>query len=335
MCLLSVFPSGIQPVMDDLREGCQTNTDGFGYAIAVPKERRIIRFRSMDDSIALARFEADRRDYPDGPAMFHSRWGTMGEVSKFNCHPFRVGIHRDAVDMITDPETVLGHNGVLYTKVNTSDEYLRRMSDTRFFAEVIFPQRYRRLDRPTVRKQFERFIGHANKMVIITVNPRYASNLYILNEEAGHWTTDGIWHSNYGYQKTVQHGWQASSSSRLAGIECEYCGEGQVIYGICIKCNTCNWCGQYDTDCECLKDNPATSQWRDKKIRTTCERCRYSLNYCQCGEPCSIYALNESRFSGETATAWCRTHHVMVSNGALSCRSYRSASTDLIPLFKH
>lgn len=190
MCLLSYYPPGVMPDREHIENGCTYNEDGFGWAIVVPADdnglgARLIVGKSLNAGEAVDGFLRARGNNPYGPALFHSRLSTGGTEDTYNCHPFQVG---------HDPETVVAHNGILF-----SVDYKEKKSDTRIFAERIMPKQYKRLDKPGVQRAFHRHLGTYNKMVVLTVNPRYKSYAYLFNEEAGHWTTDGEWHSNLDY----------------------------------------------------------------------------------------------------------------------------------------
>lgn len=190
MCLLTYFPPNVAPDIQGLRNGAQTNNDGHGYAIICNGE--LIVGKSMDFEIVAAEFEALRSQYPDGPAMFHSRWGTCGAYSLDNVHPFEVG----KGDM-----TVVAHNGVLSADAQPSKG--DRRSDTKILAQSIMPQRFSHLDSPKTRRKLEAWLGTNNKLVVLTVDPRYQASAYIFNESSGHWTEEGIWYSNHGYLPTL------------------------------------------------------------------------------------------------------------------------------------
>lgn len=245
MCLLSFFPPGVQPDSEELSCGASCNPHGFGYAIVIPGEEEILIGKGMDAATLIAEFVKMRAQYPDGPALFHSRYTTHGVTGVDNCHPFVVN---------GDKRTVVGHNGILparsplgvschpdgeyktfvedqvvwrkdaksgyMTKVVTGVKEVRRWietddrSDTRILADDILAQQFRRLDRNKTRKSLERWLGGGNKLVILTTNHFYQRRAYIFNEDLGEWTGrawSSTWHSNSGYMGNV--GYRASSLS--------------------------------------------------------------------------------------------------------------------------
>lgn len=199
MCMLSFFPAGIQPIAEQLMNGARTNDDGHGYAIVVPNGEHpfmIVR-HSLDNELVIEKFVSDREKYPEGPALFHSRWGTSGEYGKFNCHPFTVN---------NDARTVVAHNGILPSKMQPNSK--DRRCDTRMAADDIFGTEYGHLSLKTSRLKLGLDIGKGNKLVILTIDPEFKENAYIINEDSGQWTDDGIWYSNSDYK-----GWSRTFTS--------------------------------------------------------------------------------------------------------------------------
>jgi hypothetical protein len=209
MCLLTFFPEGVHPITNQLWQGAIVNDDGHGWAIV--DGDRIHSGRHMIAEKAIEEFAAARRLYPAGPALFHSRWGTHGVTDVSNVHPFPVG---------RDPRTVIAHNGVLPREVHPRHGDPR--SDTRVLADSI-AGRFGSLRRRLVRLRMQKWMGTGNKVVILTVNPRYRERSFILNEAQGIWTQDGIWYSNDGYLPYVSRaqtlGWTYASDSASWGYE--------------------------------------------------------------------------------------------------------------------
>lgn len=236
MCLLSYYPPGVQPSEQDLVCGAACNPHGFGYAIVIPGVEEILVGKGMDSAAVIAQFLTLRKAYPNGPALFHSRYTTHGVSDEDNCHPFIVG---------GDKRTVLAHNGILpgktpggaschpageyrtvlederiwktvtgdngvkrYTSVVAGKKEVRRWfdidnrSDTRILAEDIFMAEFRRMDRGRTRRKLESWLGSGNKVVVLTTDPFYQHQSYIFNEMLGDWVGEpdaSVWHSNDGY----------------------------------------------------------------------------------------------------------------------------------------
>ncbi|WP_068056217.1 class II glutamine amidotransferase [Nocardia xishanensis] len=225
MCILTFVKPGITPDLDALSNGAAANPHGHGYAVITGNT--ITVGHGMDAATVIAEFAQVRAQYPDGPALFHSRLATHGLREIDNCHPFRLG---------GDERTVLAHNGILPTNVHPHADDPR--SDTRIAAEDYLPtQPFGSLDSWAGREHFERWLGR-DKIVILTVDPAYKHRAYIFNEHRGHWDAES-WYSNTDYRP---YQW------REAADDCEE---------YCVNCGEpdydrlgphCPWCG-FCTEC--------------------------------------------------------------------------------------
>jgi hypothetical protein len=311
--LLSVYPEGIQPILAELLNGIESNNDGVGFTIALPngelltekaigdvtwtqgsytiKEGKdkgkvqVYNQRNIDPTPMeklAKRFCELREQFPDGPAMFHSRLATGGAEDTRGCHPFNTGGDISG--------TVLAHNGIMF-----SPGMQDWRSDTRIFAEDILPNRFRKFWKPAVRERLEKYLGNGNKIALITVNRRFMTRtrgglsrapfeLFIFNEEMGTWTPEGAWHSNSGYKPRwtssaggwkstgqYQYGmgddwWDDEYPSTGLGTDrrnanqtdydgtCDFCkavGAVNQYTEICAYCDSCNGCGMTSLECEC------------------------------------------------------------------------------------
>lgn len=202
MCMLTYLPAGILPNRDRLKNGTVSNRDGHGWAIVVMGDdgtgSHIVTGHSMNADAAIEAFTLTREKHPEGPALFHSRFTTGGWVNESNCHPYVVN---------GDPRTVLAHNGVLpYSLKQPEDD---KRSDTRYFAEVkgrhLYPGSYPgtafNLNSKRGRRRLRDWLGNPNKFVILTVDPTFRHNAYVINEQQGVWEDDGCWYSNSGYKE--------------------------------------------------------------------------------------------------------------------------------------
>lgn len=260
MCELTFHPAGIMPDHDYLRTAAEWNDDGHGFAI-VAGNRLIVR-KSMNFEELLSTFTKLRRKHLDGPAIFHSRLGTAGVQDTSNCHPFRV---------LGDRRTVVAHNGIFPGIVQPAKG--DRRSDTRIFAEDLIPGLD--LGDADVRGRLGEWMGVHNKVVILTVNPRYPRNSYIVNESSGEWI-GGAWYSNPDYLVPIEIAYASAYGKATAldtvGIgragaghadetwpgwygECWICCSRKDVDNervMCMACNICLDCGQdWDTACEC------------------------------------------------------------------------------------
>lgn len=257
MCILSFIPAGIgisEAGIESLWNGGINNPDGHGYAIASPDGMVVGKSLRLDE--CLSDFIDARERYTDSPALFHSRWATHGSIRTGNCHPFYVG---------QSNMTVLAHNGVLPKSAHPKSGDDR--SDTAIMAEELLPRQWRRLDKPSVRNSLTQYCGRGNKLVILTVDPKYRKNHYLINESRGNWdTVTGIWHSNYDYMYVVGNSYKATADAAL-GINCgmfdfddsdlidptacDLCNQRVNDYGICTTCGTCQDCYEFEQDCLC------------------------------------------------------------------------------------
>lgn len=264
MCMASYLPPEIEPDIEGLTNGGISNPDGHGWAIA--DEDMIVMGRALKLEKALDEFCVARKKHMYGPALFHSRIGTHGPVNLSNVHPFFVG---------GSHKTVVAHNGILPPSAHPALGDDR--SDTRKFADEILPVRFKHLDRITVQSALTQWIGSWNKLVILTVDPRYQSSAYIFNQDAGEWDIGtGLWHSNRDYREPFGR-WVPQSTTKsdpfksvvvksakdsadvFAGStnedlvwNCQYCGMGDVDkWGFCDVCETCEDCGMTWGECQC------------------------------------------------------------------------------------
>jgi predicted glutamine amidotransferase len=247
MCLLTFLPANTLPDIDALYNGAYWNNDGHGFAIV--NGREIIVRHGMDPVAVLREFETVRAEYSTGPALFHSRWGTHGTVGLDNCHPFMVG---------GDTRTVLAHNGVLTAREVQPGKKDPRC-DTRIAAEDYLPREpFGPLTRHKSRKRLGQWLTRANKFVILTVDPRYRANAYVVNEQSGIWS-DGIWYSNDAFSDRPYFG--TATATATAGLTvmaddhvCATCLSSANIdpaAGMCRVCGTCADCDEPEGFCVC------------------------------------------------------------------------------------
>jgi hypothetical protein len=163
---------------------------------------KIISERTMSAKKSIRRFLELRAQYPEAYALWHCRIATHGVKNEGNCHPFAVG---------GDTQTYLAHNGMLSLPMADDDH----RSDTRYFAEEVLPSMggVSALDDPALFHILEKW-STGSKIVVLTVDPAAKFNLYILNEKAGEWDTEGVWWSNTYHRPTktyYDNDWRGSS----------------------------------------------------------------------------------------------------------------------------
>lgn len=277
MCLLTFIPPHIQPNLQRLENGTFYNDDGHGFAIVI--EGRIVVRRAMNADRIIDEFGDVRAQHPEGPAIFHSRMGTHGVEDKSNVHPFWIGRGRN---------TVIAHNGVFPVRPMKKDP----RSDTRVVVEDLIPKRHEwALNTHKGRVRFSKWMGRNNKVAILTTNPRFKGNSFIINVDSGIWD-DGIWYSNDGYSGwNLWDGctfWDADKKEGkwLDGwlpdqppvySDCWSCmqpGSVSRVTGYCTRCYRCQECAQLMHDCQCWPTTVGQNQCIDcGNIALACE-CR-------------------------------------------------------------
>jgi len=246
MCMLTFLPAGVVPDVAALANGAFLNDDGHGFAI-VANGRLLVR-RGMDADHMVTSFERMRGKYRDGPALFHSRFATHGTIRRDNCHPFRVG---------GDRRTVVAHNGILPKSLRPRPGDKR--SDTRVAAEDFLPHNpFGSIESRANRDRLGQWLGHGNKLVILTVDRRYGDNAYIVNEDSGIWD-HGIWYSNNDYREDA---WAQRYEVRET-VACPVCHRSDVVdleTGFCAECGCCIDCGAPVEHCYCYASEKALTR---------------------------------------------------------------------------
>ena len=261
MCLLVVCNPNSTPSKDELTTGACKNPHGFGFAIDTGSG--IISERSMSAKKSIARFLELREQYPNGYAMWHARYATHGVKNELNCHPFKVSGEHD---------TYLAHNGVLDILIPKGD----RRSDTRIMAEELLPRLggVSALDDDYVYDMISSW-SNGNKIAVMTNDPSAQYKIYIINESAGSWDSNGIWWSNNSHQPTptiTTHTHEPSVYDIVVAdrhfqstdyednkFECPNCEalidlwESELY---CLICEACFDCSAQFLDCLCY--NPQT-----------------------------------------------------------------------------
>lgn len=298
MCLLCVIPPNVQPNEEYLINSAINNPDGYGYAILVPSEDRVIVHKSMVAEDSIMQFMADRKQYPESYALWHARLATHGTTDVSNCHPFQVNISKDDSLLNLNNQTWLAHNGILDVLEDNTNR-----SDTRIFAEEILTSMggASALDNEQVFALLEDY-SKGSKIVVLTLDPKAKQYCYILNEEDGWEDKEGTWWSNYSC-KVVQYyssyGWSGynyddevadwenyngkgtyatnkptTSGSRYEDnedfIKCEVCASwidmeiAKAYYNFsCPTCDACLDCMVEWADCLCYTSNETLPPMKD------------------------------------------------------------------------
>jgi predicted glutamine amidotransferase len=242
--MLCVVPPGVMPSREKLENSALNNPHGYGFAIVIPEENRILRERTMNADESINRFLELRSYYPNGYAMWHARYATHGSRTVENCHPFIVG---------NDQRTYLAHNGMLPVTIAKQDD----RSDTRVFAEEMLPAigGISSLDNDYIFEMLEDYCV-SSKVAILTVDPAAKHQMYLLNANAGNEDETGVWWSNdscylnYGYadphKKTKGVSTWLDGADDLDDVyECPNCDsmhEYDLITSADYTCPSCGWC---------------------------------------------------------------------------------------------
>jgi predicted glutamine amidotransferase len=262
MCMLCVVPPNVVPSRDKLENSALNNPHGFGYAIAVPEDKRIVTFRTMNADECINRFMEDRKQYLSGYAIWHARYATHGSNTVDNCHPFMVG---------KDDMTYVGHNGILPVIEYVKDD----RSDTRIFAEELLPAigGVTSLDNPQVWNMLEDFTT-GSKVAVLTVNPKAKHQLYLLHENKGMEDSSGVWWSNNTcYLESWYYKYGANTYAQKAAsmvdttmyeededyVVCDVCGYFEEYWqalktasdSYCPTCGSCFQCGTHKSQDLC------------------------------------------------------------------------------------
>jgi len=258
--MLCVVPPHVIPSREKLENSALNNPHGFGYAIALPKERRIITHRTMNPDECINMFLEERGKYPDGYAIWHARFATHGSNTVDNCHPFMVG---------HDSDTYLAHNGVLPIIEDRSDR-----SDTRIFAEDLLPDigGVIALDNPQVWNMLEDFTT-GSKVAVLTVNPNAKHQLYLLHQDKGMEDSAGVWWSN---NTCYLESWYSRSSAVLGKAS-------SMIDRTAFEDDEAEWL-------ECLVCDNWADYWTELKNGTadfcrgcgSCYMCQSTKSACMC-----------------------------------------------------
>jgi glutamine amidotransferase len=186
--MLCVIPPHVLPSREKLENSALNNPDGFGFAIVIPKENRILVEHTMNADKSINDFLEARAKYPEGYALWHARYATHGSVDASNCHPFWVGKNND---------TILAHNGVLSTLEKAED----KRSDTRIFAEDILEKigGAPALDNDQIWNMLEDF-SSGSKLCVLTLDPQAKYQMYLMHADKGNEDESGVWWSNEGWK---------------------------------------------------------------------------------------------------------------------------------------
>ena len=266
MCMLCVIPPNTTPSRSKLENSALNNPHGFGFAIVVPEENRIIVSKTMNADESINQFLEARAKYQTGHALWHARIATSGVVDITNCHPFVLPDEKH-------PETTyIGHNGML----DVYEPKGETRSDTRIFVEDLLPAMggVKALDNPQVWNLLNEFT-RGSKVCVLTVSPEAQYEMYLFHEDAGNYDEDGVWWSNKSCELSsyTPYNWRTGTEYANWLKETDQAGDG--YYDPAYDMVVCNGCDlAYD--------------WTESSTGDACPSCKTCMlcdthsDYCMC-----------------------------------------------------
>lgn len=182
MCIAIMTKPGAVVPPDRLWAGWLNNKDGGGFAYIDPKTKKVVvksGFMSYND-FQKAYAEAAAEYGREHAMLVHMRIRTSGNISRKNCHPFKI------------KGGALIHNGSMFNPTgDLAGPKDDQWSDTRVFAHY-FHNQLGNLDHvKRAEKDLLWAIGSHNKLCFLMDGGEY----FILNEKLGNWLDD-VWYSN-------------------------------------------------------------------------------------------------------------------------------------------
>ena len=204
MCLISVIPEGIEKniriISRFIIQGMKTNTDGSGFMYKRANESKIGVKKGYFNAERMINDINSLNLQTNDTLVLHHRFGTEGEQSDENTHPFIVSKdHNEIVslDTITDKPCMV-HNGIFYNirdyvKLNPT------FSDTYAFTRYILAENQMldmAYDNITLfNKLTEKIVGSDKICILHPTRPMLLINSFIKD--------NGCYHSNGGYKQYV------------------------------------------------------------------------------------------------------------------------------------
>ena len=220
MCIIALSKSNVRMSEEHITNCLDNNGDGAGFAYFVRNNPIIQKgfFHKRDF------LEAYQSIPPDVPVLAHFRIATHGEVSKKNCHPFRVN----------SANAVFAHNGIFSWPIRgkrmDSEEYIRHVIDK---LPANWPSQ------PGIIAMLQRYFDAEDSRGVFL----FPDSVIILNESEGLWD-GGIWYSNTSY-KSKWPTWTGTTGTRTGipySIHTRSYGDRDIPssdgYSLCEVCGT-------------------------------------------------------------------------------------------------
>lgn len=182
MCVIIHKPAGKEIAEKDIISAARRNSHGFGYMYFDPETKQIVTDKMLFDKPEdLFEIFKSQVKYE---VCYHFRIKTHGDISKDNCHPFRILSKKD-----NGQDLFFMHNGVI-NKVKEEGNESDTRAFNRQFLRPILKSRSKFLKAEPFKRLVEEFIG-SSKLVFMTGT----GEVIKFNEKLGA-MHDGMWVSN-------------------------------------------------------------------------------------------------------------------------------------------
>lgn len=212
MCVIIHRQAGVEVPYEKLKNAVSRNRDGFGLITHLGSGELDVRHEFDPKGNDPEFIHSLLLDAKDHPISLHLRYSTAGELSKMNCHPFKVGSKEDI-----GRDVYFFHNGTI-SQFSTSK---KGPSDSNLFSKAIVQHAVKMAvdaygedwhKSPALSSILEYYAGTYS---VFTLVDNYTGNL-IINRDLGK-EFEGWWASNNSYfhnpASTTYYSYGGSSKS--------------------------------------------------------------------------------------------------------------------------
>lgn len=212
MCVIIHRQAGVEIPYEKLKNAVSRNRDGFGLITHLGSGELDVRHEFDPKGNDPEFIQSLLLDAKDHPVSLHLRYSTAGELSKLNCHPFKVGSKEDI-----GRDVYFFHNGTI-SQFSTGK---KGPSDSNLFSKAIVQHAVKMAvdaygedwhKSPALSSILEYYAGTYS---VFTLVDNYTGNL-IINRDLGK-EFDGWWASNNSYfhspASTTYYSYGGSSKS--------------------------------------------------------------------------------------------------------------------------
>lgn len=194
MCVIIHRQAGVEVPYEKLKNAVSRNRDGFGLITHLGSGELDVRHEFDPKGNDPEFIQSLLLDAKDHPVSLHLRYSTAGELSKLNCHPFKVGSKEDI-----GRDVYFFHNGTI-SQFSTGK---KGPSDSNLFSKAIVQHAVKMAvdaygedwhKSPALSSILEYYAGTYS---VFTLVDNYTGNL-IINRDLGK-EFDGWWASNNSY----------------------------------------------------------------------------------------------------------------------------------------